>query len=179
MSQFDAPMADCANGTVCKRYLDDILMTVNRSKLDDMVTTFNEMHEKLKFTSEIETDCGIPFLDLTVVRKGDLSFSVSWYQKITDTNVILNHYSLAPGQCKNALIRGTIHRLFQITPDWKNFDEDLGSAKKKVFEANQYLLSAYNPLIRESLNCILGGDDVEQRKKESFGHTNTLFTVHR
>ena len=98
MSQFDAPIAHCANGTIYELYVDDILMTVNPSRLDDVVTNCKKMHKNLKYTSEIETDCDISFLDLRVVRQGDLSLSVSWYKKITDTNVILNDYSLAPTQ---------------------------------------------------------------------------------
>ena len=131
------------------------------------------MHKNQKFTSEIETDCGISFLDLRIVRQGDLSLSVSWYKKITDTNVILNYYSLAPAQYKNASVRGTIHRLIQITSDAKNFDDDLGRAKK-VFEANQYPQSACNPLIRDNLNHILGGSEGEQRKKECFDPTKNF-----
>ena len=74
--------------------------------------------------------------------------------------------------------RGTIFRLFEITSDWKNFDEDLGRAKK-VFEANQYPPSAYNPLLRHSLNRTLVGSEGEQRKKESLGTTNTLYLQYR
>ena len=177
VGQFDAPIADCANGTIYERYVDDILMTVNPSKRDDVMTTCNKLHKNLKIAYEFETDCGISFLDLRVVRQGDLSLSVSWYKKTTDTNVIYNYYSLAPAQYKNALVTGTIRRLFQITSDWKNF-EDQGRAKK-VVEANQYPPSAYNPLIRDSLNRIPGGSEGEQRKNESSGPTNSFFTVQR
>ena len=136
-------------------------MTVNPSKLDDVVTTCNKMHKNLKFAFEIETDWGISSFDLRVVGQGDLCMSVSWYKKITDTNVILIYCSWALAQYKNALVRGTIHKFFQITAVWKNV-EDLGRVKK-VLEANQYPPSAYN-LIRDSLNRILGGSEGEQRK---------------
>ena len=172
MSQFDARITDCANGTIFERYDDDILMTNSPSKLNDVVTTCNKMHKNLKIRSEIKTDCRISFLNLRVVRKRDLSLSVSWNKKIAETNIILNYYPLAPAQYKNTLIRGAIHRLYQITSYQKNFDL---ARTRKAFEANQYPPTAYNPLKRDLLNRILGGSKVEQRKKESFGPTNTLY----
>ena len=161
MSEFDAAISDCANGTIYERYVLDILRTVNPSKLDDVLTTCDKMHRNPKFTSA--WNCLRHFVSRPERRyTRDLSLSVSWWKKLTDTNIILNYYSLAPAQYKNASVRWTIHRLFQITSDLKNF-EDLGRAKK-AFEANQYPPSAYN-LITDSLNRILGGSESEQRKK--------------
>ena len=47
LSQFDAPIA---NDTIYDRYVDDIVRTVNPSKPDDVVTTWNKMHKNLIFT---------------------------------------------------------------------------------------------------------------------------------
>ena len=178
MSQFDDTIAETAGGTIYERYVDDILLTIAPSKLDALIAYANSLHRNLKFTSEFEVDGSISFLDLKITRQTDLSLSVSWFKKVTDTNVILNYYSLAPVQYKNAVVRGTVHRLFQIASSWKNFDSDLNQAKR-VFETNQYPPAAYNPLIRDSLNRILDRNSKDKVENEKSGPLNTLFLQYR
>lgn len=50
------------------RYVDDIFMIVPRVKVDELLTTFNNYHHRLKFTFELELDSRINFLNTTVIR---------------------------------------------------------------------------------------------------------------
>ena len=81
-------------------------------------------------------------------------------------------------QYKNAAVRGTVHRLFQIAWSRKNFDSDLNQVKR-VFETNQYPPAAYNPLIRDSLNRILDRNLKDKVENEKSGPLNTLFLQYR
>ena len=177
MSEFDSVIAENADGSIYERYVDDILLSLTPEKLDDVIKVANHLHSNLKFTSEVENESGLSFLDLKLKRQ-NCKLNVSWYKKATDTNVILNYYSLAPIQYKKALVRGTVHRLFQISSGWENFDLDLTRAKK-IFEANQYPPSAYNPLIRDSLNRILDPKVKSEVKKDTAGPSNDLFIQYR
>ena len=68
-SQFSAPVANCANGTIDEHHVGDNILIFNPSKLDDVVTTGTKKYKNPKFTSEFETDCGISFFGLRVVKE--------------------------------------------------------------------------------------------------------------
>ena len=49
--------------------------------------------------------------------------SCEWYQKPSDTKIILSFPSCAPIQHKRTLIEGTILRLIRSTSSWQDFNE--------------------------------------------------------
>jgi len=53
------------------RYVDDILEVIPREKIETILTNFNNYHDRLKFTYEVENNNIINFLNTTVLRKGE------------------------------------------------------------------------------------------------------------
>ena len=105
-----------------KRYVDDIVCTVNGNPLDYLEYAYS-LHKNLQFT--LETPNGsedLAFLDLNMNLNEDRKISCHWYQKSTDTGIILNFRSCAPLQHKRNVIQGTVHRIFIANSDSQSFD---------------------------------------------------------
>ena len=83
------------------------------------------------------------FLDLNINLNEDRKISCLWYQKSTDTGIILNFRSCAPLHNRNVL-QGTVHRICNATSDWQSFDVAL----KKNQEILLLLLGIYDCLSR-------------------------------
>ena len=78
----------------------------------------------------------MPFLDMKIeLKEGKLT--TSWYQKPTDTGLILQFRALAPMVYKKNIIEGTIYRIFNSTSTWEKFVDGMDCAMK-IWEANQY-----------------------------------------
>jgi len=56
------------------RYVDDIIMALPNNKVDLIVDSFNEQHERLKFTVEFKDDHVINFLDLSIKTINNIIF---------------------------------------------------------------------------------------------------------
>lgn len=59
-----------------KRYVDDIVLTINRSDINHIYQEFNNVHPRIQFTIEKETINKIIFLDLTILRTMKKSYTL-------------------------------------------------------------------------------------------------------
>ena len=64
------------------RYVDDIVLAAPINKITDIVNTFNKQHNRLQFTSEMEVNRTLSFLDL-LLRVDDGEIVIDWYHKET------------------------------------------------------------------------------------------------
>ena len=78
----------------------------------------------------------------------------TWYNKPTDTGLIMNYHALAPKRYKRSVVSGFVYRIFNACSSWKLFNDSLRKAKQ-VLEKNQYPPSFYDPIIRDSLTNII------------------------
>ena len=153
LAQYDKVIAEKCGGTIYERYVDDILTSMKSEELPVLLQFVNQLHPNLKFTSEVETNNSISFLDLKLVRNLG-SIEVSWYRKKTDTNVYLNFYSKCPTLYKKSVVRGAVCRLFHIASSWDVFHNNL-TELQLLLEANQYPPSFYHPLVRKTLDNLI------------------------
>ena len=93
------------------RYVDDILRSVQTDSIGSILDRVNTLHHNLENTIERLRDNGIPCLDM-LVKCQDACVSTSWYQKPTDTGLILSFRALAPIGYKRNMIQSCIHRIF-------------------------------------------------------------------
>ena len=101
-----------------KRYVDDILTTILRNKIDEKLKQINELHDNLTFTYETEDSSGkLSFLDALLQHK-EHKVSSTWYTKPTDNGLILNFHSLAPSKYKRNIVQGFVHRVYNACSDW-------------------------------------------------------------
>ena len=147
------------------RYMDDIIRTIHKNNIDRKLEEINSFHPSLKFTIEMEKDCEIPFLDMKVIRQNQ-KLSSTWYQKPTDTGLVMNFHSLAPLRYKRTVVSGFVHRIFRSCSSWQNFHESLCKAKK-ILENNQYPSSFYEPLITKALEKCYNRDKEDNDSEDN------------
>ena len=151
MSQFDETIK--GEATLFARYMDDIICTVKQNEIEEKLTEINTLHPNLKFTIEREVDKSIPFLDMKILHYPNGKLASTWYNKPTDTGLIMNYHALAPKRYKRSVVSGFVYRISNACSSQNLFDDSLEKAKQ-VLEKNQYPPSFYGPIIRDSLNNI-------------------------
>ena len=160
------------------RYMDDIIRSIAKSKIEAKLQEINSMHPSLKFTIEVEQDRELPFLDMKIIRK-DCRLASKWYTKPTDTGLVMNFHALAPLKYKRAVVTGFVHRIFRSCSSWIYFHEGLSIAKQILLD-NQYPESFYEPLISKTLQKLLiqeRADDTSDSEEET--PTHTVFLQYR
>ncbi|XP_024874672.1 uncharacterized protein LOC112456404 [Temnothorax curvispinosus] len=82
-----------------KRYVDDIFAVVPESGIGELLDSFNNYHDRLKFTYEMESNGKLSFLDTTVIREGG-SLLTNWFRKPTFSGRYINYFSNHPMKYK-------------------------------------------------------------------------------
>ena len=94
LSQFDEQIKRDAK--VFSRYMDDTIREIKRDRKQSKLAELNNLHPSLKFTMEEEDDSGeLAILDMKVINDHGQLHS-TWYNKPTDTGLILNYYCMPP-----------------------------------------------------------------------------------
>ena len=94
----------------------------------------------------------LAFLDLNINANEDRKIGSHWYQKYTDTGIILNFCSCAPLQHKKNVIQGTVH--FNATSDWQPCDVVL-KQNQEIWTENQYPTEWSSSIVKETLDEIV------------------------
>ena len=154
-AQPDLPPVNESKAKVFGRYVDDILRSAKINEIEQILTNSNSLHKNLEFTIEKLDNNRMPFLDM-MVHLEDGKIQTSWYQKPTDTGLVLHYRALAPTTYKRNITEGTIHRILNATTSWMSFDDGLQKAIK-IWENNQYPPQFYQPIIRKTMDKIING----------------------
>ena len=97
-----------------RRYVDDCFLLFR--SLDHIPLFFNYLnsqHPNISFTSEIEHEGKLPFLDIDVSRSNG-KFTTSVYRKPTFTGLFTNFHSFIPLNYKRSLVSCLLHRAFNL-----------------------------------------------------------------
>ena len=141
------------------------LCTVKGNPLDYLEYA-NSLHKNLQFTIQTPNGSGhMAFLDLNINLNEDRKLSCHWYQKSTDTRIILNFRSCAPLQHKRNVIQGTVHRIFNATSDWQSFDVAL-----KIWTENQNPTEWSSSIVIETLDKIVTKEKVKAKPPQNEQH---------
>ena len=106
------------------------MMLSARGGPDEYLIFRNSLHKNVQFTLEkdkIEGD--LAFLDININVSSESNITCHWYQKSTDTGIIVNFRSCAPLQHKKNVVQGTVHRVFNANSNWLAFDQALEKNK--------------------------------------------------
>jgi len=118
LSTFDPKIRE--NAKLYARYMDDILRSIKRAEVQQKLAEINSYHPFLRFTIEEENDqLSLPFLDMLIYRLGTLLYS-TWYNKPTDTGLVMNYHALAPRTYKQSVVVGFVYRIYRACSTWEN-----------------------------------------------------------
>ena len=89
---------------IYKRFVDDCLLAVKNTEIDNILSMFNSYHPSLQFTVEVEHNKCLPFLDLNIIRLDNQFAKTNWYRKATFSGRYLNYFSHHPLSQKIAIV---------------------------------------------------------------------------
>ena len=81
-----------------------------------------------------------------------------WYQKSSDTGLVMNFQALAPKKYKRSVIQGLVYRIYRASSHWCYVHEGLTKAKE-ILERNQYPPQFYDSIFKETLEKIIVGKE--------------------
>lgn len=131
------PKLDFRPGFV-KKFIDDIISTAPEDKVDEAKETFNKFDPRgrLEFTTEIEKDKKINFLDMTLIHMNNQNIKTNWYAKGTKSNRIVNYLSAHPKKMKENIAVELVNRVMRLSdPIFKPMNE---KRIKEILMKNNY-----------------------------------------
>ena len=133
------------------RYVDDLFLAFdNFNQIESIFTIFNSIHEKIKFTKEIETNNQISFLDIYITKTDD-NIQTKIYRKPTYTGLYTKWDSYIPLKHKKSLVFSLLHRAFHICSDYKIMHKEFQFITS-ILQNNGYPLYFVNKCISTFLN---------------------------
>ena len=118
-----------------------------------IICCLNCQHPNIKFTSEIEENSSILFIDIKI-RRVNNRFSISIYRKVTFSGVFTNFESFIPVSCKsNNLIFTLLFRAFKSCSNFELFHQKILNLKD-IFKRNSYPCNFIDVCIKRFLNNI-------------------------
>jgi hypothetical protein len=119
------------------RYVDDVFAIFGcEEHVNKFLEVLNGQHRNLEFT--VERAAGsLPFLDVDVKLKKDNTIETCIYRKQTNTDVLLNFDSVAPGAWKRGLIKCLLHRAKTICSSEALMYREFGKISN-IFYRNGY-----------------------------------------
>jgi hypothetical protein len=128
------------------RYVDDIICLYkgNERQIDIFKNYLNNLHQKLQFSSEIESDMKINYLDLTISNLNN-KHNFKIYRKSTYSDLVIPASSNHPHSQKMAAFNTMIHRLHQVPLSRENFEIELNTIRY-IAQTN-----GYNPNILDRI----------------------------
>lgn len=133
---------------ILKKYVDDLFLLLPKNDVDEILSIFNSIEERIQFTFERETSNSIPFLDMTVFRDESIKgFYTRWYRKPVSSGRILNYKSIHPMSQKISTVRGFIDRVYRLSHS--RFAEDNRKMLIDLLTMNDYPMRLVNRLINQ------------------------------
>ena len=115
--------------TIWRRYVDDTMVALCNSLLEDFTGHINSIDPAIKFTREEEEDGRIAMLDAKIRRDNSGSLSFTVYRKPTHTDQYLQFSSNQPLQHKLGVIRTLYHRCNTICSSEEAKSEEIEHLK--------------------------------------------------
>ncbi|XP_058832904.1 uncharacterized protein LOC131690856 [Topomyia yanbarensis] len=103
-----------------KKYVDDLFLSLPRDKIEAIKTTFNSLNHHIQFTTEVEENKRLPFLDMVLVRKDDQTIKTEWYTKPIASGRFLNYYSCHPMHQKMNVAINFAQRVYRLSTNWNS-----------------------------------------------------------
>ena len=136
---------------VYRRFVDDtFLLFRTKDHVEKFKNYLNKQHKNIKFTSEIEENGSLSFLDITITSENN-KFVTSVYHKPTFSGVFTNFESFIPDMHICGSVETLLHRSFRLCSSYKNFHREIETFKS-IFKHNNYSQHFMNQCIKKFLN---------------------------
>ena len=137
-----------------KRYVDDtFLIFKSPDDVNQFLDYLNDKHPNIKFTSEIENNRCLPFLDINIKRVNN-SFTTSVYRKPTFTGLMTKFSSAIPNQYKKNLVTTLVIRAYNICSNYFDLHDEFKFLEQTLFK-NGFSVTFTCSVIKRQLNKLL------------------------
>ena len=113
------------------RYVDDTYVVIERTQYEEFSRDLNQIDPNIQFTTEVESDGKLPFLDTLVTRQPGGNVTLTVYKKPTHTDQYLNFASNHALATKMGIIRTLNNRAMLVTTE----EEDLRKEQDSITRA--------------------------------------------
>ena len=145
---------------VYRRFVDDIfLLSWSKDHVEKFRNYLNKQHKNIKFTSEIEENGSLSFLDIKISHENN-KFMTSVYRKSTFCAVFTKFGSFIPDIYKRGLIETLLQRSFRLCSNYENFHQEIETLKS-ILKRNSYSHNLVNHCIKKFLNKLFVQRDLE------------------
>ena len=132
---------------VYRRFVDDtFLLSWSKDHVEKFRNYLNNQHKNIKFTSEIEENGSLSFLDIKISRENN-KFVASVYLKPTFSGVFTNFESFIPDIYKCGLTEVLLHRSFRLCSNNKNIRREIETLKS-ILKRNSHPHNLVNHCIK-------------------------------
>ena len=114
------------------RYVDDTMVIIDRSQVDNFTQHLNSVHNSIKFTIEHENNNSIAMLDTLITRNPNGSLLFSVYRKSTHTDQYISSSSHQPLEHKLGVIRTLTHRAKVLSSDAERLEHEIDHVKRSL-----------------------------------------------
>ena len=118
------------------RFVDDTLAIVKRYALQETLDHLNQQNPAIQFTTEVEKDGKLPFLDAEIERQG-AHLSMTVFRKPTHSGRYLNFESHHPVTAKCSTVDALFSRAEAIVTNEKQKQAEFSKIKQELL-ANDY-----------------------------------------
>ncbi|XP_058456432.1 uncharacterized protein LOC131433843 [Malaya genurostris] len=135
------------NTPILKKYVDDFILALPKSEVQNTLQKFNSYNPHIQFTLEEESDNKLPFLDTLVIRQNNQTISTKWYSKPISSGRLLNYHSFHPMLMKMNVATNFIERVTKL-----DTTQTMDQQKHTIFQylrQNNYPASLINRLINK------------------------------
>ena len=138
---------------VYRRFVDDtFLLFRSYEHIEKFRAYLNCQHPNIKFTSEIEENNCMSFLDIKITRELN-SFSTSVYRKPTFSGAFTTFDSFIPLSYKTGLIWSLLYRAFSLCSSFELFHQEILKLKD-IFKRNGYPISFIDNCVKRFLDKV-------------------------
>ena len=110
---------------VYRRFVDDTFVLFrSKDHVEKFRNYLNKQHKNIKFTSEIEENGLLSYLDVKISRQNN-KFATSVYGKPAFSGVFKNFECFTPDIYKRRLIETLLHKSFRLCSNYENFHQEI------------------------------------------------------
>ena len=157
--------------SIYTRYVDDIFVVVRDEEHLKQLQRNLQDHSVLNFTYEIGNN-KLPFLDVLIETAGD-KYHTSVYVKKTNTGECLNYDSECPEKYKVSVINTFLHRAYNVSQDWKDFNTEVKRVKQLLVN-NSYPLAIIDDTIKRYVDTKISRVEGEKRDPLKLFYQNQM-----
>ena len=102
-----------------KRYVDDCFAIIPTSAVKQMLPYINSFNRNLQFTSEMEENGTLCYLDVKIIRQETGTFKFTVFRKASNTGRLLDYESYSSDIHKRNVVKSLVQRALIICSDWR------------------------------------------------------------